>query len=293
MNERKEVKAMKGLFKIVWAALVFALSMQSQAHTTAETNEIVRLMLGAAMQVSDYPPGGRHLRRKVNFADPNIFFSAAIFGRGWTSDGLHAAFDHFLEHMHEGDYSVGSGMSPYWSASAVCQCENMHYTNAIPAIRRLASNPTYRWNYRMGATSAAIEMSGVNDETTAFVDSIMTNAEVYVSRERFLACWTYCKQIQALEATNEVQILSRNHAMAMLYRNRMIDLVDNAFYLDDLFSAKMEGYAMSSNRLDLATRVLAVADCWQGTRERFISVTNQLLSSGQPLPWINVDVGDN
>lgn len=82
MNERKEVKAMKGLFKIVWAALVFALSMQSQAHTTAETNEIVRLMLGAAMQVSDYPPGGRHLRRKVNFADPNIFFSAAIFGRG-------------------------------------------------------------------------------------------------------------------------------------------------------------------------------------------------------------------
>ena len=40
---------MKCLFKIVWVTLVFALSLQSQAHTTAETNEIVRLMLGAAM----------------------------------------------------------------------------------------------------------------------------------------------------------------------------------------------------------------------------------------------------
>ena len=284
---------MKWLFKIAWVALVFALSMQSQAHTTAETNEIVRLMLGAAMQVSDYPPGGRHLRRKVNFADPNVFFSEEIFGRGWTSDGLHAAFDHFLEHMHEGDYSVGSGKSPYWPASAVCQCENMHYTNAIPAIRRLASNPTYRWNYRMGATSAAIELSGVNDETTAFVDSVMTNAEVYVSKERFLACWTYCKQIQASEATNEVQVSSRDHALSMLYRNRMIDLTENAFYLDDLFCAKMEGYSMSSNRLELATHVLSATNCWQATRDRFTSVTNQLLSSGQPLPWINMGGGGN
>ena len=27
--------------------------------------------------------------------------------------------------------------------------------------------------------------------------------------------------------------------------------------------------------------------------EYFTSVTNQLLSSGQPLPWINVDTGGN
>lgn len=283
---------MKRLFSIALATLFFALGMQSHAHTLAETNEIVRLMLGAATAISDYPPGGRHLKRKTNFSNPDVFFSETIFGRGWTSDGLRAAFDYFLEHMHEGDYSVGSGTSPYWPAAAVCQCRNMHYTNAVSAIQRLASNPTYRWGYRMTATCTVIEWSGVNDETTAFVDSVMTNTEVYVSMERFRACATYCKQILALEATNDVQVLSRNHAMAMLYRNRMIDL-ENAFDLDDLFCSRIDGYSMSSNRLELATHVLSAADCWQATRDRFISVTNQLLSSGQPLQWIDMDGGSN
>ena len=285
MKERK--RRMNRLFGIVSATLLFALGMQSQAHTLAETNEIVRVMLRVATAFSDYPPGGRHLRRRLNYQDPNVFFDAAHFGHGWTSDGLRAAFDYFLEHMHEGDYSVGSGTTPYWPALAVMQCGDLTYTNAIPAIRRLVSNVTYPWGDRMRAACTVIELSGVNDETTAFVDSIMTNTEVYVNMERFRACATYCKQILEFEATNEVQVLSRNNAVAILYRNRMIDL-ENAFDLDDLFISRIEGYSMSSNRLELATHVLSATNCWQATRDRFTSVTNQLLSSGQPLPWINV-----
>ena len=284
---------MKRLYNIAFATMVFSLSMQSQAHTLAETNEIVRIMLGVATAFSDYPPGGRHLRRRLNYQDPNVFFDASHFGHGWTSDGLRAAFDYFLEHMHEGDYTVGSGTTPHWPAMAVMQCGDLNYTNAIPAIRRLVSNATYPRGGRMRAIRTVIELSGVNDETTAFVDSIMTNSEVYVSSERFMASWTYIKQVQASNATNEVQVLSRGHALSMLYRNRMIDLTENAFYLDDLFCANMEGYSMSSNRLELATHVLSATNCWQATRDRFTSVTNQLLSSGQPLPWINVGNGGN
>ena len=284
---------MKRLYNIAFATMVFSLSMQSQAHTLAETNEIVRIMLGVATAFSDYPPGGRHLRRRLNYQDPNVFFDASHFGHGWTSDGLRAAFDYFLEHMHEGDYTVGSGTTPHWPAMAVMQCGDLNYTNAIPAIRRLVSNATYPRGGRMRAIRTVIELSGVNDETTAFVDSIMTNSEVYVSSERFMASWTYIKQVQASNATNEVQVLSRGHALSMLYRNRMIDLTENAFYLDDLFCANMEGYSMSSNRLELATHVLSATNCGQATRDRFTSVTNQLLSSGQPLPWINVGGGGN
>ena len=287
------MKMMKRLYNIAFATMVFSLSMQSQAHTLAETNEIVRIMLGVATAFSDYPPGGRHLRRRLNYQDPNVFFDASHFGHGWTSDGLRAAFDYFLEHMHEGDYTVGSGTTPHWPAMAVMQCGDLNYTNAIPAIRRLVSNATYPRGGRMRAIRTVIELSGVNDETTAFVDSIMTNSEVYVSSERFMASWTYIKQVQASNATNEVQVLSRGHALSMLYRNRMIDLTENAFYLDDLFCANMEGYSMSSNRLELATHVLSATNCWQATRDRFTSVTNQLLSSGQPLPWINVGNGGN
>ena len=33
--------------------------------------------------------------------------------------------------------------------------------------------------------------------------------------------------------------------------------------------------------------------CFRKFSDYFISVTNQLLSSGQPLPWINVGTGGN
>ena len=144
----------------------------------------------------------------------------------------------------------------------------------------------------MRATCTVIELSGVNDETTAFVDSVMTNTDVYIRRERSRASEAYCKQILAFEATNEVQALSRNHAIAMLFRNRMIDW-ENAFELDGFFCQCVEGYSTSSNRFVMATNALSATECWSATRDRFISVTNQLLSTGQPLPWIDISVGGN
>ena len=277
---------MKPLSKIVLATLVFTLNMRSLAHTLAETNEIVRIMLGAATAFDDNP-GGRHLRRKRNFLKQSEFFNSAYFGHGWTSDGLRAAFDYYLAHMHEGDYSCGSETTPYWPAMAVAQCWNMNYTNAVPAIRLLTFNATYPWKYRMVAARAAIELGEVNDAATTFVDSIMTNTERCVRMERFMACSAYCKQILAFEATNEYQVLSRDHALAMLYRNRKIDW-ENAFGLDDLFCQCTGGFSMSLNRFELATNTLSSVDCQQATRDHFISVTNQLLSSGQPLQWISI-----
>ena len=78
----------------------------------------------------------------------------------------------------------------------------------------------------------------------------------------------------------------------MFYRNRKLSGT-GAATLDRLFSDKIEGYAQSSNRLDTALSMLAVTNMRPQFVEYFTGVTNQLLSSGQPLPWIDVGGGGN
>ena len=73
----------------------------------------------------------------------------------------------------------------------------------------------------------------------------------------------------------------------MFYGNRKVSGT-GAATLDRLFSDKITGYAHSSNRLDTALSMLTVTNMRPQFIEYFTSVTNQLLSSGQPLPWINV-----
>ena len=76
------------------------------------------------------------------------------------------------------------------------------------------------------------------------------------------------------------------NAVEIFYKNRM--LVPNASSIvDHLFVRYIDNYTMSSNRLEHALNVLSLPDCGPVTKRKFTSVTNELLSSGQPLPWIN------
>ena len=64
---------------------------------------------------------------------------------------------------------------------------------------------------------------------------------------------------------------------------------DYDYFLKNYYS----GYAMSSNRLEFLSATLSNTNIpsfskWTRFQNHFISVTNQLLSSGQPLPWINM-----
>ena len=78
----------------------------------------------------------------------------------------------------------------------------------------------------------------------------------------------------------------------MFYKNRKVSGT-GAATLDRLFSDKIDGYAQSSNRLDTAVSMLTVTNMRPQFVEYFTGVTNQLLSSGQPLPWIDVGGGGN
>ena len=73
----------------------------------------------------------------------------------------------------------------------------------------------------------------------------------------------------------------------MLYRNRLLESGTDAI-IDEVFLKYIDGYGTSSNRLEYAINSFSYPKCAEIFGDYFTSVTNQLLSSGQPLPWINV-----
>ena len=99
----------------------------------------------------------------------------------------------------------------------------------------------------------------------------------------------YANRLLSFNATNAVQIACRDNAVRMFYRNRMSESVETEI-VDELFIRYLTGYGTSHNRLSFATNAIASPSCVPSDKQYFISVTNQLLSSGQPL--VQLDIGE-
>ena len=78
-----------------------------------------------------------------------------------------------------------------------------------------------------------------------------------------------------------------NRITGMFYRNKQLS-VAGALSIDKLLAERLNGYAMSSNRLETALFVLSQTNRTDRVTEHFTIVTNQLLSSGQPLNVISI-----
>ena len=173
---------------------------------------------------------------------------------------------------------------------AIDMCDELNYTNSLPAIKALALNPN--GVYRQDAIEFIIKFSPVDNTTTDFVESIVTNSAGYVFGERGEASDKYAWKLFAFDATNAVQREAREAGVRMFYRNRLSDALETPM-VDELFVRYIDGYGTSSNRLMHAINSFSHPICARKFGDYFTSVTNQLLSSGQPLPWIDVGGGGN
>ena len=151
-------------------------------------------------------------------------------------------------------------------------------------MKTLALNP--KGIYRDRAIELAIKFSNVDDSITAFVETIMTNSPSYNFIEQGKASAHYASRLLSFNVTNAIQIASRDAGVKMLYRNRLLESGTDAI-IDEVFLKYIDGYGSSSNRLEYAINSFSHPKCAKIFGAYFTSVTNQLLSSGQPLPWIN------
>ena len=271
---------------VIIVSLATVSTLVALGHTTAESNAVVRAALNRALVF--YPCDLENFEIPADIEEPNTWHG--FLGgdtNGWTFAEKKAAFDWYLSTLGTKDCKSLDCDEQEEIRIAVGKCDEFNYTNSASAMKALALNP--RGVCRGEAIDLTIRFSLIDDSMNYFVESIMTNSTGYSLAERGVASCRYASRLLAYDATNNVQQAFRDRAVNMFYRNRMLS--SNAFLIvDGLFVQCINGYEVSSNRLEHALNAISLPSSGPITIRRFTSVTNQLLSSGQPL--VQLDIGE-
>ena len=282
---------MKAIINRLYCGLLVPLVLLASAacaHTEAETNAVAKSMLEFVLlsvndNLDDVADG---VEQEAIVTWPS--FLALGESEGWTPPEKKAAFAWYLSMLGTNDCTSLSATDQELVRIALSKCEEFDYAEAVASYKALALNPKGIYRYR--AIALAVKYSPFDDSTTEFVETIMTNLTSYSIRESGAASCQYANKLLSYNATNECQQMVVGNAVEMFYRNRM--LAPNAFSIvDQLFVRYIDNYSISSNRLEHALNALSLPDCGPVTKRRFVAITNELISSGQPLPWINFGAG--
>ena len=266
------------------AAVAFAAFGDGPAFSPAETNRVVRKLVYRAMRLSGchtIPDEGTPYNPDEDLGTWHGFLGVDETN-GWTVAAKKAAFDWYLSTLGSCDCQALSPKDRRLVLNAVEMCEALAYTNSVPSLKALALNP--RGIHRDVALATALKFSPIDDSTTQFVETILTNTMQYTSGERAVCYIEYADRIRNMQ---DIVNTPAYNAMLIFYRNRLTARV-GAPAVDRLLTTHLQGYGQSSNRLETAMFMLSETNALPRFIEYFTTVTNQLLSSGQPLPWINV-----
>ena len=272
----------------LWFSVVL-LVLPVLAFTPAETNQVVKSMLNRIM-ADAYDDNWTH-EPKIILPQQRIdtweTFIGGTIAPGWSFNDKKGAFDWYLSTLGTKEcLDLPKGQKDY-VIGAISQCYDLRYTNAIPYLRRLAFNT--KGVHRDSAIETVIQLGRVNEEMNCFVESVITNCAIFSLRERESAFAEYADKLIAM--TNECLSAERLNAGRMFYRNRFVGTVGE-ISTDWAVKACFPLYETSSNRLQTAMWILAQEDCAPHVRDYFISVTNQLLTSGRPLVLLTIGEGE-
>ena len=255
----------------------------------------VRRMLRVAQKPLPHVLTLDYVEIEPNYSLPEVFFGMIRLNGDWPVERRKTALDAYLAVMADTDFTDQADNDRDLPFKATAQCADMNYTNALPYMRRLVLNRTLSKLSRWNEIRKLIDFSPVNDETTATIEAIFTNRVDFTweDRER---CFDYASKVVAASQSNLVSQSVCDRA-AMVFAREPTEWQLSADY-DYFWQRYYPGYAMSSNRLEFLSATLSntnIPSCskWSRFQNHFISVTNQLLSSGQPLPWIDICGGGN
>ena len=289
MNMKSRMKIVRiALFAVQTTVLA---SLPLSAHTPEETNEVVRTLLTRCNSLTD---NLEDLPETVpDTSNPYVFFNKINVGGGWTPEGKRAAFRSFLEEMGSFDFSGKDKKYASTAWLALGQYQRMNYTNALPAIRRLALNPTFpsEPSWRWDAIEMVIEQTGPTEDGLHFVETILTNKTVFTLPERGCASGVYIGRLLKSPRTEAITSVMTN-AVTTFYRYGKTDTAGGVMF-DKLFVAEIPGYDYSSNRLDYANFMLEHPDNNKLIKNYYRGVTNQLLTADQPLRQLTIGEGGN
>ena len=274
---------------IAGMALLFAAAAFCSNPLPEDTMYAVRRMLRVAQKPLPHVLTLDYEAIEPEYNLPEVFFGIRLKG-DWPVERRKAALDAYLAVMADTDFTDYTNNDRDLPFKATAQCVSMNYTNALPYMRRLVLNPTLPGWKRRDEIGRLIRFSPVSDETTATMETIFTNRVDFTWKDR-AKCFEYAAKVVTASQSNLVSQSVCDRA-AMVFVHDPAEWQLSADY-DYFWRRYYPGYATSSNRLEFLSATLSntnIPSCskWTRFQNHFISVTNQLLSSGQPLPWINM-----
>ena len=222
-----------------------------------------------------------------NYTSQDGFFGFFVTN-GWPRSECEVAFDKYLGWISTNDMTAVDSQDRMFARSALGQCEAMKYAKALETIRAYAMNTNAI--DRVSVIDTAVRFGGVDDASASFMDTIVTNKARFSYHDISWAIPAYCDKLRSVNTNDAEAVAIRARGARLFYANRLE--WPDASALDDVFVAALPGYDFSSNRLEYANHVLSwtTNNDWRAMRDHFVAITNQLLSSGQPLSVITVGV---
>lgn len=278
------------------AVLLFASAAFCSDPLPPDTMDAVRTMLRVAQKPFQDNLTWDYEVIELDYSLPEVFFGMIRLKGDWPVERRKAALDAYLAVMSDTDFTDQTDNDRDLPFKATAQCAEMNYTNALPYMRRLVLNRTLSKWRRWNEIGKLIEFSPVNDETTATIEAIFTNRVDFTWEDREKCFDYYAPKVVAASQSNLVSQSVCDRAAGVFTNNATEWQLFGEY--DYFWASYYPGYAMSSNRLQFVNSALMNTNITQNTdwrllKEGLIAVTNELLSSGQPLIQLSIGVGGN
>ena len=253
-------------------------------HTESEKLDTARCMVNVVDANTSFDTISDAPAHILEWSRPEVFFGINI--NGWTVDEKKNAFDAYIRYIATTNCADEESRDSVAAISAIEQCCWMSRTNELESIRQFVLNTQHP--YRNRITGSMLELGGLDNESIDFAEAIATNTVAFGRSERGRAFGVLWKKLSQANIGDSVASNACNRITGMFYRNKQLS-VAGALSIDKLLAERLNGYAASSNRLETALFVLSQTNRTDRVTEHFTTVTNQLLSSGQPLNVITVE----
>ena len=269
--------------KLLLSVFMAGLSFMALPHTENEKLEVGRYMARFVKASTSYDHIDEALANYREWSRPEVFFGINI--DGWTVDEKKEAFDAYIRYIATTNCANEESPDHVASISAIEQCCWMSRTNELASIRQFVLNTQHP--YRFLITKPVIELGGLDNASIDFAEAVATNVTEFSRGERGVAFGMLSKKLSQANVGDLDVSNACNRITGMFYRNKQLS-VAGALSIDKLLAERLNGYAASSNRLETALFVLSQTNRTDRVTEHFTTITNQLLSSGQPLNMITV-----
>lgn len=274
-------------------AVVVSLSCNSQVHTNEleVVNHLVRLIMSSPEWNDNVKLGTRVDEEDLPFQEyEDLFqveFATNCVGSTWTPNERRLAFENFIREIPVLSTNGMYRAIETHGGIALTYCQERGVSNVLDSALNIIK--AQHSVAKSEALSCFEEFSQPTPEINEFVLQIVTNKTTETARDRIYLVGAYANVLSRHREDADPSCVTNGLSVLKAGVHGWIGTIP----LDKIWLEIYPGYAVSSNRLDLARHALSSDepfvkwwDYKSSLREYFSPITNQLMNAAQPLPEV-------